>query len=125
MAYSIGEVSEKLNVSVHTLRYYENEGLLASIDRDANGRRVFKPRDLIMLNTIECLKSTGMPIKEIKKYIEWCYEGDSTTQLRYDLFVDRKQVVIDQLNFLNNTMKEIELKCDFYEKALNDFEQSK
>lgn len=125
MAYTIGEVSEKLNVSVHTLRYYENEGLLAPIDRDTNGRRVFKPRDLIMLNTIECLKSTGMPIKEIKKYIEWCSEGDSTTQLRYDLFLDRKQVVIDQLNFLNNIMNGIKLKCDFYEKALNDFEQSK
>ena len=78
MDYTIGELSKIMNVSIHTLRYYDNEGLLPFVQRKPNGQRIFTHRDLIFLNTIECLKSTGMPLKEIKQYIEWCIEGMPT-----------------------------------------------
>ena len=85
MNYTIGELSKIMNVSIHTLRYYDNEGLLPFVQRKPNGQRIFTHRDLIFLNTIECLKSTGMPLKEIKQYIEWCIEGMPTVPQRYEL----------------------------------------
>ena len=89
MNYTIGELSKIMNVSIHTLRYYDNEGLLPFVQRKPNGQRIFTHRDLIFLNTIECLKSTGMPLKEIKQYIEWCIEGMPTVPQRYELFLDQ------------------------------------
>lgn len=120
MMYRIGEIVKKLNISAHTLRYYENEGLIPPIDRDKNGNRIFKTKDLVILNTMNCLKSTGMPLKDIKQYIEWCSEGESTAQKRYELFLERKKFVEDQIDFLKNLLKTINYKCDFYVKAINE-----
>lgn len=92
MVYSIGEVAEKMGLSIHTLRYYDKIGILPLVERSENGRRMFTDKDLIMLNTIECLKKTGMQLKDIKQYIDWCAEGASTTKQRFDLFAERKRL---------------------------------
>lgn len=74
--YSISEAAAHFNMTPHTLRYYDKEGLLPSIERTPSGKRVFKPSDMDALRIIECLKASGMPIKEIKHFIEWCSEGE-------------------------------------------------
>lgn len=61
-----------------TLRYYDMEGLMPFVERPPSGNRLFKESDLSDLKVIECLKATGMPIKEIKNFIDWCSEGDAT-----------------------------------------------
>lgn len=78
MFYTIGEMAKKLNVAPSTLRYYDKEGLLPFVERSGGGIRMFKDSDFEWLSIIECLKKTGMPIKEIKNFIDWCMEGDST-----------------------------------------------
>lgn len=118
MNYSIGEVAEKMHISIHTLRYYDQEGLLPFIERSSNGRRVFHERDIILLNTIGCLKGTGMSLKEIKQYVIWCVEGFSSVPKRYDMMQQRKQDVENQIKVLNKTLETIENKCKFYEKAI-------
>lgn len=117
--YSISEVAKELNVTVYTLRYYDKEGLMPFVERTANGIRLFKESDIEALKIIECLKSTGMPIKEIKNFIEWCSDGDSTLQQRYDMFLERKACVEAQMEELKKTMKLIEHKCLYYKTALN------
>ena len=67
MEYSIGQVAEKLNLPCSTIRYYDKEGLLPFIQRKNSGVRVFSDSDINMLTIIECLKNTGMPIKDITK----------------------------------------------------------
>ncbi len=118
MSYSIGEVAKMLDIPVHTLRYYDSEGILMFVERDSAGRRVFKETDFIMLNTILCLKSAGMSLKDIKQYVEWCAEGNSTIQQRYDLFKQQKEQVESQIKELQKTLKTINFKCDFYKKAV-------
>ena len=85
MVYSVGEVAKQLNVAPSTLRYYDKEGLLPFIERSSGGIRVFKDEDLSWLKTIECLKKTGMPIKEIKHFIDCCMEGDSKIDERLSI----------------------------------------
>ena len=119
MTYLISEVAKMMNLTVHTLRYYDKEGLLPFVERTPSGTRLFKESDLGALKIIECLKSTGMPIKDIKNFIDWCSEGDSTLQQRYDMFMERKAVVEAQMEELKNTMDVIEHKCWYYKTALD------
>jgi len=118
MAYSIGEVAKKLNLTIYTLRYYDKEGLMPFVERTLNGTRVFKESDLDALKIIECLKATGMPIKDIKNFFDWCSQGDSSLQQRYDMFIERKAVVEAQMEELKKTIEVIEHKCWYYKTAL-------
>ncbi|GGP10723.1 MerR family transcriptional regulator [Oceanobacillus neutriphilus] len=118
MTYSIGEVAKKFNLSVPTLRYYDREGLMPFVERTTNGTRVFQESDIELLKIIQCLKSSGMAIKDIKIFIEWCSDGDSTLQQRFDLFMKQKAVVEKQMEELNKTLQLIEHKCHYYQVAL-------
>lgn len=117
--YSINEAAKFFNMTPHTLRYYDKEGLMPYIERTPGGKRIFKSSDLEALKIIGCLKSSGMPIKEIKHFIEWCSEGDSTLQQRYDMFLERKASVEAQMEELKKTMEVIEHKCRYYQTALD------
>jgi len=117
--YSIGEVAKELNLTVYTLRYYDKEGLMPFVERTESGTRLFKESDIDALKIIECLKSTGMPIKEIKHFIDWCSEGDATLQQRFDMFMERKATVEAQMEELKKTMELIEHKCSYYKVALD------
>jgi DNA-binding transcriptional MerR regulator len=117
--YSIGEVAKELSLTVYTLRYYDKEGLMPFVDRTPSGTRVFKESDIEALKIIECLKSTGMPIKEIKAFIDWCSEGDSTLKQRYEMFMERKASVEAQMEELKKTMNLIDHKCWYYKTAID------
>ncbi len=117
--YSIGDVAKKLNLTVYTLRYYDKEGLLPFVERTSSGIRIFTETDLGTLRVIECLKATGMSIKDIKTFIDWCCEGDCTLQQRYDMFIERKAAVEAQMDELKKTMEVIEHKCWYYKTALD------
>ena len=118
MYYSIGEAAEKLNLSKSTIRYYDKEGLLPFIERKESGIRMFAESDISMLQVIECLKSTGMSIKDIKKFSDWCQKGDLSLQERYELFLERKQSAEEQIAELQKSLKLIEHKCWYYKTAL-------
>ncbi|WP_413361765.1 MerR family transcriptional regulator [Lysinibacillus sp. 3P01SB] len=116
--YSISEVAKILNLTTYTLRYYDKEGLMPFVERTAGGIRLFKESDIEALRVIECLKATGMPIKEIKNFIDWCSEGDATLQQRYDMFIERKAIVEAQMIELQKTMELINHKCWYYKTAV-------
>lgn len=118
MTYSIGEVAKKLNLSTSTLRYYDKEGLLPFVERNNSGIRTFTDDDLKLLYIIECLKNTGMPIKDIKVFIDWCMLGDSTLNERYNMFIERKKIVEEQMASLQKTLDTITYKCWYYKTAL-------
>lgn len=117
--YTIGEAAKALNLTPYTLRYYDKEGLIPFVERTPSGIRLFKESDIDALKIIECLKSTGMPIKEIKSFIDWCSEGDATLQQRFDMFMERKATVEAQMEELRRTMEVIEHKCLYYKTALD------
>lgn len=75
MSYQIKEVSELLGISIYTLHYYERIGLLNNVKRDQYGRREFSEDDILTLNTVECLKQTGMSLQNIKRYVQLVGEG--------------------------------------------------
>jgi DNA-binding transcriptional MerR regulator len=117
MYYTISEVAKKINVSPHTLRFYAKEGLLPFVERSENGIRKFKDEDFEWLMIIECLKKTGMSIKDIKKFIDWVMEGDSTIEQRLEMFQKQKETVEKQIAQLQDTLELLKYKCWYYETA--------
>lgn len=118
MSYTIKQVAEKIGVTVPTLRYYDKEGLLPFVDKKPNGTRVFKDEDFGWLDIITCMKNSGMPIKDIKRYMDLCQLGDSTLQERLEVFFGRKEEVQKQLDELNKVMETIEHKIGYYQAAI-------
>jgi DNA-binding transcriptional MerR regulator len=117
MTYSIGEISELLNISISTLRYYDKEGLLPLVNRTSGNIRVFNDADLECLKMIECLKTTGMQLKDIKTFFEWCEEGDSTIDKRYELFLQQKEKTEKQIEALQDALTRVNYKCEYYRIA--------
>ncbi|MCM3213218.1 MerR family transcriptional regulator [Niallia taxi] len=70
MGLTISEVAEKTGISPHTLRSYEKEGLVPTVYRDHNGIRIYEDYYLEWLSFRVCLRSTNMPLSEMKKYVE-------------------------------------------------------
>ena len=109
--YTIKEAAEKMNLPASTIRYYDKQGLLPFVQRSESGYRMFSEKDIGLLNMIECLKQTGMPIKEIKQFCQWVQQGDASLQQRFDMFQERRKAVQDQMMQLEKTMEVIEYKC--------------
>jgi len=117
MFYTVGEMAKKFNVAPSTLRYYDKEGLLPFVERSVGGIRLFKDSDFEWLSIIECLKKTGMPIKEIKHFIDWCIEGDSTIDKRLALINRQRETVLQQLKQVQDTLDILDYKRWYYETA--------
>lgn len=116
--YTINEVAEKCDLSVHTIRYYDKEGLLPFITRDKSGNREFSEQSLELIRLICCLKNTGMPIKEIKQYIDLLMEGDPTSEMRRRMLADHRKEVVRQINDLKKNLNLIDLKISRYDSKL-------
>lgn len=117
MFYSIGDVANMLNIPTSTLRYYDREGLLSHVKRSNGGIRVFSDLEIGTLRMIDCLKSTGMQIKDIKQFLDWCGEGDQTLEQRRNMFYERRAFVEKQMEELQKTLEVIQFKCWYYETA--------
>lgn len=118
MSYSIGEVAKMFNIPASTLRFYDREGLFPNVKRSNGGIRVFSDAEIGTLKVIECLKSTGMEIKDIKQFLDWCSEGDTTLQKRRELFYERRKIVESKLEEIQKTLEIIQYKCWYYETAV-------
>lgn len=120
MRYTIGQVAKKLGLTAHTLRYYDKEGLLPFVKKGSSGARVFEDDDLDWLLILECLKATGMHLKDIKKYMDLCLVGDSTLQERMNMFVRQKKRIEEQMQQLNKYMEKIDFKIAYYTEAVKN-----
>lgn len=117
MQYTVGEMAKRLGVAPSTLRYYDKEGLLPYVERSHGGIRMFKESDYEWLSIIECLKQSGLSIKEIRQYIDLCRQGDATISERLQLFVNRRRAVQQQMAQLQKTLDMLDYKLWFYQTS--------
>ena len=118
MAYTIKQTAEITKLTPVTLRYYDKQGLLPFMERKESGYRMFSDGDIAMLRVIECLKKSGMSIKDIRQFSEWVLMGDDSLQERYEMFLERKKAVEAQMAELQKTLDFINHKCWHYETAI-------
>ena len=117
--YTIGQVSKMFGLPISTLRYYDKEGLFPDMERSSGIRRVGQ-RELEALRVIECLKKSGMEIKDIRQFMEWCAQGSSTYPQRRAMFIRQKESVEAEIARMNRVLDMLSFKCWYYEQAIKD-----
>lgn len=117
--YSIGQVSEMFGLPISTLRYYDKQGLFPDMERSSGIRR-FSDKEIEALRVIQCLKKSGLEIKDIKQFMEWCKEGPKTYKNRRNLFVRQKENVEAEIEKLSKVLDMLKFKCWYYEQAIKD-----
>ena len=115
--YTIGQISEMFNIPVSTLRYYDKEGLFPNIKRDSNIRK-FDDSEIETLRMIECLKKSGMEIKDIRRYMDVCAKGSSTYSERRAMFEKQRESVENEIKRLEKTLDMLKFKCWYYDEAM-------
>lgn len=118
--FSIGEVAQQFDLSISTIRYYDKQGLIPELAKDAAGNLVFTPYNIATLEKIQCLKLAGMQIKDIKVFIRWCLAGDATLKLRKAMLDNLKVSLEQRMQQLSATLDEINFKQAYYNKAIAD-----
>ena len=122
--YSIGQVAEMFNLPISTRRYYDKQGLCPKMER-VSGIRKFSETEIEALRVIECLKKSGLEIKDIKQFMDWCVEGSSTYPQRKALFEKQRKIVEQELVRMNKVLDMLKFKCWYYEQATQDGNEEK
>lgn len=117
--YTIGQVSEMFDLPISTLRYYDKEGLFPNLQRES-GIRKFGETEIEALRVIECLKKSGLEIKDIKQFMQWCIQGCETYEQRRELFVKQMEKVENEIERMNRVLDLLRFKCWYYEQAIRD-----
>lgn len=117
--YTIGQVVEMFDFPISTLRYYDKQGLFPQLIRES-GIRKFSENEIEALRVIECLKKSGLEIKDIKLFMDWCAEGPDTYSDRFQLIRNQKERVEAEIKQLHNTLDMLKFKCWYYSKAMED-----
>ena len=117
--YTIGQVAEMFGLPISTLRYYDKQGLFPQLIRES-GIRKFSENEIEALRVIECLKKSGLGIKDIKLFMDWCAEGPATYSDRFQLIRNQKERVEAKIKQLHKTLDMLKFKCWYYETALHD-----
>ena len=116
--FSPSEAAEQSGFSLETLRYYERIGLLDGIDRAPSGHRRFRGEDLEWLGVLRCLRDTGMPIAQMRRYAEMARSAHVTVAERLALLIEHDQRVRDRITVLQTQQKHIQGKIDWYRSQL-------
>ena len=116
---TIAEVAERTGLTRHTLRYYERDGLMLSVERAGSGHRRYSEADLGWIELITKLRATGMPIREVRRYAELVRVGDGNEKERLALLRAHRERVRAQLDTMTTYLDAIDTKIGYYADAID------
>jgi len=111
----IGDVARLSGLSIDTLRYYDRAGLLGAVRRDGGGRRVFDRDTLGLLDVVLRLRRTGMPVEEVRHFVDLVRSGDTERAGRLHLLRVHRRRVLAQLDELQDDLAVIDWKIAAYQ----------
>jgi DNA-binding transcriptional MerR regulator len=119
VTYSIAEMAELTDLTPDTLRYYERDGLmLRPVGRSATGHRRYTDGDLTWIRLLNCLRGTGMGIRDIRRYADLVRTGEGTEQARLDLLRGHRVQVLAQLAEVQEHLGAIDRKIGIYSEKV-------
>jgi DNA-binding transcriptional MerR regulator len=117
---TIGQAAKRTGLSVHALRFWEREGLLASpVSRRPGGQRVYSEDDLEWLELCVKLRSTGMPLAMIRAYTELVRQGPGNERERLTILREHHDRLTTQIATQTACLEIIEFKIGLYEGSLS------
>ena len=118
--YTVKDVAKIMNVSTHTVRYYDNEGLIPFVSRTQSNVRLFSDYNLSWFKMVHCLRATDLSINDIKTYIDLCLKGNKTIPQRAKIIFNQEKILKNHLKELQDQMKLLEKKKKYYTDLLNN-----
>jgi DNA-binding transcriptional MerR regulator len=120
MSYSIAEAARRSGLSIDTLRYYERIKLVDPPERDAAGRRAYSDDDLVWLEFLTKLRTTGMPIRMMREYAELRRFGEAAAPRRMAILVEQRSAVRERIAELQSCLNVLDYKIDNYDRICAD-----
>lgn len=120
----ISELARRSRLSAHTLRYYEQIGLLPRPPRDAARQRNYDPAILIWIAFLLRLKTTAMPLKDMLRYARLRDRGTSTENDRRELLEAHRNTVAKHVKELQACVKVLDAKIAGYATTNNRKEKT-
>ena len=117
--YSMKEACTLTNMTYENLKFYCNEGLVPNVKRDRRNYRVFDEHDIEWIQSLNCLKSCGMSIAEMKQYLALCMEGEGTIPERKVILAEKKETLLQSITELQKAVAYIDWKQRFYDDVLS------
>ena len=114
----ISEVSKKYGLTHETLRYYEKEGLIGPVPKEKSGKRNYREQDLNRIEFIKCMRSAGLEISFLKKYIKLLEQGESTVNERKELLEEQRKIIRKKLDKMQTAYDKLNYKIDLYNKNI-------
>lgn len=122
---TISEVSKKYNITADTIRYYEKEGLIPTVPRDKNGIRDFDENSCGWIEFIKCMRSAGLEIETLKRYVSLFGQGTKTVKERKILLEEQREKLLKKQEDIKATLDRLNYKIEKYEEIekgkLKDF----
>lgn len=116
---TISGAAEMSGLSVDTLRYYEKEGLsLHRPERSASGQRRYTEEDVRWLGTLVMLRRTGMPIRDIRRFVD-LYRIEGSEPQRLAILEAHREHVLEELSEVQTHLDAINRKIDFYQEKVH------
>lgn len=107
-------------LSVPTLRYYDELGLLPHLKRDENGYRQFSDQDISDINLVKCFREVGVPIKQIKKIIAPENLDQQTIEQRLQVLKAQQEALLSQRRQIEISLLALQIKTARYQAILTD-----
>src|SRR5512142_1154158 len=114
----IAEVSERYDISVDTLRYYERAGLIPPVNRNESGIRDYNELDLRRVEFIKCMRSAGLPVEVLIEYVALVQKGDKTIEARKEILKEQRELLAARMQAMQKTLDILDHKIEVYEKAV-------
>ena len=114
----IAEVSERYDISLDTLRYYERIGLIQPVHRNESGIRDYNELDLRRVNFIKCMRSAGLPIEVLIEYVGLFQRGDKTVGARKEILKEQRELLIVRMQEMQKTLDILNHKIEVYENVV-------
>jgi DNA-binding transcriptional MerR regulator len=119
----IGELAARSGRSAHAIRWYEAQGLIPGITRDAAGRRLFSPRHVEWLALVERLRNTGMSIAGIRAYTQLVIQGSASLARQRGMLAAHRETVAATIEAWQASLELIDAKLDFYSRWIDTGER--
>ena len=117
--YSMKEACALTNMTYENLKFYCNEGLVPNVKRDSRNYRVFDEHDIKWIQSLNCLKSCGMSLAEMKTYLALCLAGEGTIPERKVILAEKKEALLQSIVELQKAVAFIDWKQGFYDDVLS------
>lgn len=120
----ISHVSEQWGIPVDTLRYYERIGLLPAVNRSESGIRDYSELDLRRVEFVKCMRSAGLPVEVLARYMALVEQGDSTIEARKDILKRQRAELAVRVAEMKKTLDLLDHKIEVYEQKILEKEQA-